>query len=154
VRGLGDSNVFVCEFSSYGGFLPDWRWRWMADARHRRASPLSGIDRKTRYPDGMPKLPAMVSNELVLLSQQQQIAFREEYERRSKSMTVCYLAWLLLGWHYAYLRKWGVQVLYWVTAGGFLIWMFIDLFRVPSLVRNYNKDVGVVVMRDLRTISR
>jgi hypothetical protein len=63
------------------------------------------------------------------------------------------LLWFFLGWHYAYLRKWGVQFLFWVSAGGFLMWWLVDLFRVASMVRDYNKGVAIEVLRDLRAVS-
>jgi hypothetical protein len=100
------------------------------------------------------QLPRMVSNELATLSPDSAMAFREEYRRRSKSTAVCYLLWLCLGWHYAYLRKWGIQVLFWLSAGGLIIWWLIDLFRIPGLIENYNRDTAIAAMRDLKAISR
>lgn len=98
-------------------------------------------------------LPAMVRNELVKLSAQKQEEFVEEYKRKSKSSGVAYILWLLLGWHYVYFRKWGIQILFWLTAGGFFIWWLIDLFRIPGMVRDYNKDVAVDVLRNLKAVS-
>lgn len=98
-------------------------------------------------------LPAMVRNELKKLNSSKQEEFLEEYKRRRKSIFLGYLCWLIFGWQYAYIRKWGVQILYWFTGGGFLIWAFIDLFRIPKLVSNYNKDISIEVMRNLKSIS-
>lgn len=98
-------------------------------------------------------LPAMVKNELAKLSAQKQEEFVEEYRRKSKSAGSAYVCWLLLGWHYAYLHKWGLQVLYWATMGGFLVWFLIDLFRIPGLIRDYNKDQAVDILRNLKAIS-
>ncbi len=98
------------------------------------------------------ELPAMVRNELSRLDPQKQEEFLEEYKRKRKSIAVAYILWLI-GFHYLYLSKWGMQLLYWVTAGGLLIWAVIDLFRIPFLIENYNKDVAVDVMRNLKAIS-
>ncbi len=98
-------------------------------------------------------LPAMVRNELANLSAQKQEEFVEEYKRKAKSTGAAYVLWLLLGWHYVYLRKWGIQILFWLTAGGFLIWWIVDLFRIPGLIRDYNKDIAVDVLRNLKTIG-
>lgn len=98
-------------------------------------------------------LPAMVRNELKKLHSSKQEEFLEEYKRRKKSVFAGYMCWLFFGWQYAYIRKWGVQFLYWFTGGGFLIWAFIDLFRIPKLVSNYNKDISIDVMRNLKSIS-
>src|SRR5882757_4142275 len=71
-------------------------------------------------------LPAMVRNELARLSPQKQAEFLEEYKRNKKSVGAAYALWFFLGWHYAYQRKWGLQFLYWFTAGGVFVWTFID----------------------------
>jgi hypothetical protein len=95
----------------------------------------------------------MVRHELLSLSLSQQEEFLEEYYRKIKSTGNAYCLWFCLGWHYAYLRKWGLQVLYWLSFGGFLMWAFIDLFRIPRLVDDYNKDVAISVLRDQKMIS-
>ena len=98
-------------------------------------------------------IPSMVRNELAKLSAQKQEEFVEEFNRKKKSSGVAYLCWLLLGIHYGYMRKWGLQVVYWLTLGGFFIWMLIDLFRMPGLISNYNKDIATDVMRNLKAVS-
>jgi len=98
-------------------------------------------------------LPAMVRNELVKLPPQKQEEFIEEYRRKAKSVGIAYILWLLLGWHYVYLRKWGIQILFWLTLGGLFIWWLIDAFRIPGMIRDYNKDVAVDVLRNLKAIS-
>jgi hypothetical protein len=101
----------------------------------------------------MNDLPSMVRNQLAALSPGEYQAFREEYDRRAKNTGTCYLLWFFLGWYYAYLRKWGLQVLFWLSAGGFLIWAIVDLFRIPQLVRDYNKEIAIDVLRDLKATS-
>lgn len=98
------------------------------------------------------KLPSMVKNNLDKLSKDKQNEFWEEYRRKRKSSTICYLLWII-GWHYAYVGKWGVQVLFWVSIYGFLIWWLIDIVRVVSLVREYNADLSKEILKDLKTIS-
>lgn len=98
-------------------------------------------------------LPAMVRNEVVKLPPQKQEEFVEEYRRKAKSTGPAYLLWLFLGWHYVYLRKWGIQILFWVTLGGLFVWWLIDLFRIPGMVMDYNKDVSVDVLRNLKVLG-
>lgn len=98
-------------------------------------------------------LPAMVKNELKNLSAQKQEEFVEEYRRKQKSVGMAYLCFLLLGLHYGYTGKWGLQLVFWFTGGGFLIWWFIDIFRIPGIISNYNKDTATDVMRNLKAIS-
>jgi hypothetical protein len=40
-----------------------------------------------------------------------------------------------------------------LTGGGFFIWWLIDLFRLPGLVKNYNKDIATDTMRNLKAMS-
>ena len=62
-------------------------------------------------------------------------------QSRVKSTGTAYLFWFLLGAHYAYLGKWGVQILYWLTFGGIGIWALIDLFTMSGKVNKYNADI-------------
>ena len=55
-----------------------------------------------------------------------------------KSTGTAYLFWFLLGAHYAYLGKWGIQILYWITLGGLGFWALIDLFLMSSKVNAHN----------------
>jgi hypothetical protein len=70
---------------------------------------------------------------------------RSKYELQAsfKSSSTAYLLWFLLGAQYAYLNKWGLQVLYWLTFGGLGIWMFIDIFRISGMVKNYNNKIAL-----------
>ena len=99
------------------------------------------------------KLPSMVRNQLAKLPAQQQEEFLEEFNRKAKDSGTAYGLWLLLGWHYIYLRKWGLQFVFWLTFGGFMVWWFVDLFRVAGMVRDYNKDIATDVLRNLVAIS-
>ena len=98
-------------------------------------------------------LPTMVKNELLKLPVQKQEEFIEEYKRKAKSISIAYIFWLLLGAHYIYLRRWGTQILFWLTWGGFFIWWLIDVFRIPGMIKNYNKDISIDVLRNLKAIS-
>ena len=94
-----------------------------------------------------------VKNELVKLSIQKQEDFQEEFNRKRKSILVAYICWVIFGLHYAYLNKWGVQVAFWLTGGGLGVWWLIDLFRVPALIKNRNKDTAIEVLRNIKAIS-
>lgn len=75
-----------------------------------------------------------------------------KYELQSniKSSGTAYLFFLFLGAHYAYMGKWGLQLLYWFTLGGFFIWMFIDLFRIGGMVSSHN----ALIYRELEVIEQ
>lgn len=98
-------------------------------------------------------LPTMVRHELASLPPQRQQEFVEEFKRKAKSTGTAYVLWFFLGWHYMYQGKWGTQVLYWVTAAGLFIWAIVDLFRIPGLIRDYNKDVAMDTLRNLKAIA-
>ena len=63
------------------------------------------------------------------------------YQSKIKSTGTAYLFWILLGAHYAYLGKWGIQILFWITFGGLGIWWLIDLFTVSGKVEKYNMPI-------------
>lgn len=83
------------------------------------------------------------------LNSDQQRIFIDEFEKRKKSVGISYLLWFFMGWHYAYLNKWGWLILYILTLGGFFIWAVIDLFRIPTLVARYNNDLALGILRDI-----
>ena len=64
-----------------------------------------------------------------------------QLQGKIKSSSTTWLLYLFFGCHYAYLGKWGTQLAYWFTLGGFGIWIFIDLFRVSGLVKRYNNKM-------------
>lgn len=61
---------------------------------------------------------------------------------KMKSSGIAYLCWFFLGCHYAYLGRWGTQILFWITAGGLGIWAFLDLFLIPRKVNRYNRRIA------------
>lgn len=82
------------------------------------------------------------------LSSEQKQIFNDEFERRKKSVGITYLLWLL-GWHYAYLKKWGLLALFLFSLFGFFIWWIIDLFRIPKMVEDYNNELALEILRDI-----
>lgn len=98
-------------------------------------------------------LPSVVKGALASLGAIQQQMFVEEYNRKKKSVFVAYVC-LLVGLQYGYLRKWGLQVVFWITAGGVFIWWIILLFSLSSKVKNYNRDVAIEVMRNVKILSQ
>lgn len=101
----------------------------------------------------MEKFPAMVRNELSKMSDQKREEFLEEYSRKEKAVEVAYLCWFFFGFHYAYMGQWGLQVLHWVTSGGAFVWWGIDLFRIPGMIKDQNRDIAVEILRNLKIMS-
>lgn len=76
-------------------------------------------------------------------------------ESKLRSLGIAYLLLFIAGAHYAYLNKWGTQILFWITFGGLGIWWLIDIFRVPSLIEDYNDPIiDEIEYLELREIER
>ncbi len=94
------------------------------------------------------ELPYAVTAQLSELPQEAQREFFEEYNRQARTTSIAYILNLLVfGTHYAYLNQWILQFLYWFTFGGFGIWWFIDLFRIPSMIEAHNNKVANQTLR-------
>ena len=121
-------------------------------AEHRaalRRSPEGRGDRSLAIPASVASsLSRTVREQLAYLTPDQQRAFLWRYRAQAKSPAVAFM-FLPLGWHYLYLRKRGLQILFWLTLGGLAAWWVLDIFRLRGLVRDYNRRVAVHVMRAL-----
>jgi hypothetical protein len=84
-------------------------------------------------------LPPSVQGVVARMDATTQTMFFNELETRRKSLATSYLL-LLIGWHYVYLNRIGMQFAFWFTGAGAGIWWFVDLFRLPSLVRGINEQ--------------
>jgi len=119
------------------------------DRATQRRGPEARSDRSVVIPARVASsLSRTVREQLSYLTPDQQRAFLWRYRAQAKSPVVA-LAFLPLGWHYLYLRKRGLQVLFWLTLGGLAAWWVLDFFRIRKLVRDYNRRVAVHVMRAL-----
>ena len=98
-------------------------------------------------------LPAAIKVAQTKLDPKMQYAFARDYSKRKKSLLFAYLAWFLLGWHYLYLKRVGLQFASWLTLGGFFVWWLLDFFRLPGLVRRLNEDTARELMVQYRAMS-
>ncbi|MEO6830255.1 MAG: TM2 domain-containing protein [Acidobacteriaceae bacterium] len=76
-----------------------------------------------------------------------------DYELRKKSSLIAYILWFFFGFHYLYLGRIGIQLIYWFTVGGFGFWAIIDLFRIPGMIERKNEDVLRELMAQYRAIG-
>jgi hypothetical protein len=86
-------------------------------------------------------LPASVKALQVKIDPEMRDAFARDYSRRRKKLLIAYLLYLL-GWHYLYLGKLGLQVAFLTTLGGFFLWGLVDLFRLPGMVARVNEGIA------------
>ena len=76
-----------------------------------------------------------------------------DYARRRKSVLIAYILWFFFGFHYLYLGRIGIQLIYWLTVGGFGFWAIIDLFRIPGMIERKNEDILRELMAQYRAIG-
>jgi len=55
--------------------------------------------------------------------------------------TTAWVLFLFLGWSYGSMGKIGLQILYYLTAGGFGLWMLYRLFTFNGAIKQYNNNV-------------
>ena len=65
----------------------------------------------------------------------------EYLQSKIKPIGKTYTHWFLFGSHYAYLGKWNIQVLYWLTLGGIGIWAIADFFRMTEIIIKQRESV-------------
>jgi hypothetical protein len=119
-----------------------------ARAATRRAPEVRG-DRSLAIPSRVASsLSGTVRDQLADLTPDQQRAFLWRYRAQAKSPLIA-LCFLPLGWHYLYLRRRGLQILFWLTLGGLAAWWVADVFRIRRLVRDHNRRVATDIMRAL-----
>ena len=68
--------------------------------------------------------------------------FNRDYRKGAKSILVAYIAWLLLGCHYLYLGRVGVQFAVWFTLGFLIVGWVVDFFRIPGMVKQKNGELA------------
>ena len=98
------------------------------------------------------QIPAAVLRKVAEMDEFNQEAFISEFKKKSKSINVA-CVFYLLGFHYAYMGKWLICILYWATMGGFGIWVLMDLFRLKGMVQDHNKTVAINVLRDIQVLA-
>lgn len=64
------------------------------------------------------------------------------YESRKANPTTVWLLFLFLGWSYGSFDKIGIQILYYITLGGFGIWALIRLFTLSGSIKSYNRRIA------------
>ena len=88
------------------------------------------------------QLPASVQNVISRMDTRSQNAFFLEYNKRKKKLLISYILWFVFALYYAYNKKIGLQFVFWFTLGGLWIWWIVDLFRIPSIVRDGNATIA------------
>ncbi len=64
------------------------------------------------------------------------------YNERKANSSSIWILFLFLGWSYGSLDKMGLQILFYLTFGGFGIWAFIRLFTLNSSIKKHNRLIA------------
>ena len=100
------------------------------------------------------QLPEAVIRKLSTMDELTQQAFLSEFQKKKKSTTMGSILMLCFPcFHYFYLGKVWLNLLFWGTFGGFGIWWLIDVFRLGGMVREYNKTVAIVVLKEIQFLN-
>ena len=63
------------------------------------------------------------------------------YNQRGLKKSTAWILFLLLGWSYGSMDKIGMQILFYLTLGGFGIWTLYRLFTLNGAIKEYNKKL-------------
>ncbi len=97
-------------------------------------------------------LPPSVQLAVTQMDAQSKNAFFVEYGRKRKKVITARLISFFFGWHYIYLRKTGMQLLYWASwlwlfPG--IIWWIVDLIQMDKKVNEANGMVAREIIQSL-----
>ncbi len=99
------------------------------------------------------QIPEAVQRKLTTMDAITQEAFLAEFKKKTKSYDVAFLLLMAVpSFHYFYLGKPWLNIIFWGTIGGFGIWWLFDLFLVFGMVREYNKTVAISVLREIQIL--
>lgn len=76
------------------------------------------------------------------------------YKNRSLGKTKAWLLFLLLGWSYGSMNKIGRQILFYLTFGGFGLWVFYIFFTLNKKIKEYNKSIALECGFDLEDLIK
>lgn len=62
-------------------------------------------------------------------------------QSKLKSTGKAYVYFFFFGAHYLYFGKLFFQILFWMTLGGFGMWLLFDLFTLSTKVKIYNNGI-------------
>ena len=100
------------------------------------------------------KLHPKILYEIGKICPENQIKFQELYTKKKRSLVLAFICLIFFpGTHYAFLGRWQLQLMYWLTFGGALIWWLVDMFRLPTLVKECNYYQQKKVLMEINSIN-
>lgn len=86
------------------------------------------------------------------LTDRELLILRQEVDSRKKSVAATWLLWLFLGEfgaHRFYLGRVGTGIAMLLTFGGLLIWVLVDIFLIPGMLKANQRKVQVEVLEEI-----
>lgn len=74
------------------------------------------------------------------------------FANKEKNLFIGYLLWFFFGFHYFYVGKPFINLIYIITGGGFMIWAFIDLFRMKKIINKKNEEIIMKLIKESKEI--
>lgn len=70
------------------------------------------------------------------------------YQIASANKTTVWLLFLFLGWSYGSMDKIGLQIVYYLTLGGFGFWALYRFFTLNGAIKEYNRGIAARIGMD------
>lgn len=98
------------------------------------------------------KLSVLTQGAFNKLDENQKAIFLEQFNSKKKSMGLAILTWLI-GWHFLYFGRGAMMFLFWLTAGGFLVWWIIEAFKLTGRVNDWNDAKAQEILRNMAILN-
>lgn len=73
--------------------------------------------------------------------------FARQYDKQKKAQSVAQLLAFFFGFHFIYLEKPGMAIIFWLTLGGFGIWWLSGVFGSKQMVADYNEMLAIKLFK-------
>jgi len=100
------------------------------------------------------QLPLIVKKALSEMSTEDQLMFQKEFTRKAKSVGGMVALAIFFPIQLFLLGKTGLGIAFLLTAGGAGMWYIIEWFLTPKRVKEYNEELAVEIMRDIKIMSK
>jgi hypothetical protein len=94
------------------------------------------------------ELASLLGDEFAELSEGQKERCVTRYEEKRKG-AVIYLFWFF-NFHYAYVGRWKLFSVFFISLGGLGIWWLIDLFRMDTILKDGNSLVAQKIVQEIK----
>ncbi len=104
-------------------------------------------------PSVVAALPIMVKSALAKMPVEEQVMFQEMFEKKSKGLAVMLLLAVIFPIQHFLLGKTGLGIVFFLTGGGMGVWWVIEWFLTARRVREYNEDVAIKLLTDMKIMN-